>query len=173
MKLVLITGLKEADKKTIAKLVLQRVGPGFRHVDIDNLVDIKTDLKDSEKIKSYISTSYKAFEKDFVKALKKETRNVLMTGSLSLETVYGYYPILSKDFFKTFAPDVTIHLEIDTFMATKNPIEAAKLKNHQLINRHFVTLYTLLSGGFFRVVKIEKDNVMESIDYISNILKEL
>jgi adenylate kinase len=173
MKLVLITGLKEIDKKAIARLVLQRVGQNFKHIDIDSMVRIKTDLKDMDKIRSYISTSYKKIGKEIVKNLKNEANNIIITGSASLETIYGYYPLITKDFFKTFNPDLIILMEIDPSVLSKDEIEITRLKNQQIINRNYLILYSIVSGAFFRIVKIEKGNIMDSVEYISSILREI
>ena len=170
MKLVFVTGLAGIDRRTIIDLALQRAArkDKFKVIDLEvlnNVLDDVKGVKDLETARNILSNFYGEVERIMITGLKEQKENIILNGSFTLDTAYGYVMSVPEDFFRSFKPDNIVILEKETSEGDY------KTDEHQRINRHYGTLYSSMCGSFLKIIKFREKRMMDAVNQLSEVIK--
>jgi len=173
MKLVLITGSKEACKDGIVELALGRLKSRckFRSLDFEKL-SIKQG-RTLDDLKAFPAKLQERLEKELVSELKGKKNHMILNGRLTLSTPYGLFPALSNEFFSVFKPDAIVVLEPSPGDLVRNPKISLETLQHQEVERSYAAMYASISGSPLRVIIVEKNNIALAVSQLVKYLKTL
>ncbi len=172
MRLILVTGLADIDRKTIVDLALQRAGKKqeFKVVDFDNIGNLPEEMKgttDFKMARHVLSEFYKNIEKVMITDIKEQKSDMVVNGYLTLDTEYGYVRVIPDEFFHSFKPDNIVILEKDD---TRDKIDS-KTSEHQHINRYYGTVYSSICDSVLKIIKFRKKRMMDAVEELSDLIK--
>ena len=166
MKLILITGVDRPEKDFVDFNLERSRGllPKFENIVFEDFADWK--LKGQEMMDKLNARLEKAVISSF-----KNNKNVILHGRLTVSRTTGYSPLLNEQFFGKFSPDLILLFEHDTdirqdFLIRKrfgNRENMEKISQQQELNRNFASDYSAISGAQLRIIRIQQDNVKQTI----------
>lgn len=167
MKTIFIVGLDETERDVIVDLTLKgsrKELPPFTRAKLPHLKAVSS-LKEIEKKRSHFSEQFSS--------LMKGKKNVVVSGSLTAKTAFGFVPLFSN--LGTLTPDMILLLEKDTRDFFVHPeyglvkrkeemVSTARLQ--QELNRQLAA-----QGGCpIHILQLEKGNVKKTLKTIRKLL---
>ena len=174
MKLILITGVAPPDEDSFVNFNLERTRgllPGFQSIVFEDFIDSR--LRGQEMMENLNAK----LEKAVIKSFKKD-KNVILNGRLTVSGKGGYSPVLNEKFFEKFSPDLILVFEHDTGLKQDYLIRKRfgsrrgmeSLAEQQEMNRNFAADYSAISGAVVKIIRINQDNVKETIREMVTVL---
>mgnify|MGYP000356637450 CR=1 FL=1 len=186
MRFLLVTGVEESNRDEITGLALRGVKkslPNFRYLrfsDIMNIPEGTSCLSGDETIDDIHKIREKfrrRLKKMLVSEMKKGT-NVIVSTYLTLNTRYGYLPLLSCEFFSVFRPDMLVLMEVETdvkgsrvkriFGSREN---LGLIEEQQRINREYAVQCLSVSDSFLKILRVQPDNIKRTLREVSEIIR--
>jgi adenylate kinase len=170
MKLIFVCGLADIDKTSLIDLALQRAGAkaGFRLVDLDKIYEIPAAVEGAESVdaaRQMLARFYDGAEKTMIAKLKEHRGDIVVSGSLTFRTKYGYMRAIPDDFFRTFKPDSVVIIE----KANEKDDEISA--EHQRMNRYYGAIYSSVSGSALSIIKFNEKKMVDAVGELSEIIK--
>lgn len=170
VKFVFVTGIPESGKDDILELVLKgskRILPAFRYIEFDKLLNVKgLGRKGIEQMNKTRSKFYKELEGLVAEAMKRNC-NIILNGYFTLMTENGYIPVVSREFFDVFRPDLIVVMEAYPRM---HKIDY-EYSSQQDINRSYASHYSSISGAMLKTIKIQQGEVKKAIKELVDAVK--
>lgn len=166
MKSIMVSGVKETEKDSLIEICVKRSGLKIYLLSFKQLIpkkfkpfDIKT-LEEAEEFKRVLKKHIEIA----VCRYAKENKPLVVNGFFTVKTRLGSIPVLSESFFHLFKPSLFLILEIDPSEFPKDL--AKKIEEEQAINREQAELFSTCIGCPFKIIRVEKNNIKETLDKI-------
>ena len=174
MKIILVTGMPQVDRGVLIGIVMKRLNMPQKDLDFVDFDDMSETMKSIingkdltiKQISGMIDKMNDEFEKAVIKAMKKCDGVLIVNCSLTLNTEMGLFPVLSKEFFESFSPELIILVEGFPLEMTNKDSEMKALEKHQDINRTYAFSYSAFSHSAIdrlRAKKGKADDAARSI----------
>lgn len=172
-KKILVTGIEESGKDTILDLVLKgskKMLPKFRY------------LKFGKILKMAGTAEMKNLQNNLIEKIKRSIRkdyNTIINGDFTVKTSHGFLPLITKDFFMTVNPDVSILLEFETNLKDiylrheikHLDVDLESIREQQFINKHHAIACSHATGALLKIIRVEHGNVKKAIREVSETIK--
>ena len=153
MKIILVTGIPQVDRGVLIEIVMKRLNMPQKELDFVDFDDASAIMKNIisgkdltvKQITGMIDKMNDEFEKAVIKAMKKCNGVLVVNCSLTLNTDIGLFPVLTKEFFESFSPELIILVEGFPLELTNKDSEMKRLERHQNINRTYAFYYSAFS----------------------------
>ncbi|RLI98567.1 MAG: hypothetical protein DRO99_00430 [Candidatus Aenigmatarchaeota archaeon] len=159
-KIIFITGLEETGRDTIVEMTIggsKNSLMDFKHVSFEKLgiSGLKDELSDT--VRKARDGFYKNVEREVSDALRSGL-SVIVEGPITMKTENGYLPLVPKEFFEAFSPDV--------IMLFETPHERGNSRidwKQQHINRAYAAMYASLGGSLLKIIEVSKGEVKDAL----------
>jgi adenylate kinase len=170
-KFVFVTGIPESGKDELLELVLKgskRILPPFKCIKFEDILNFKQlggkkSIGEMEKVRARF---YQELEKQVGEAIKRNY-NIILSGCFTIMTENGYVPVVSKEFFDIFRPDVIVMVEAYPKVQRLDYEYASQ----QDINRGYASHYSSISGALLKTIKVQQGEIKETIKELMSIIK--
>lgn len=171
MKIILVTGIPEVDRSTMIEVAMKRLNipkEDLDHVDFDSISTVMHSIltgKDltMHQINEMIKQMNDAFEKSVIKKMKTCSGVLMVNCSLTLSTEHGIFPVLNREFFETFSPELILLAEKKPLDITKKENEMKRLEKHQDINEAYSFSYSAYSHAAVDRIMIRKGKLDDAV----------
>ena len=157
--IIFVTGMEETGMDTIIDMVLKgsrKKMSNPKHIRFKGVIPETSARGATDAAKKAAEKFRSTVEKDVSNSLKAGM-NVVVEGPLTLKTAMGYIPLVPRDFFESFSPDVIILFELP-------PNSPAGIDwKQQEINRAYASMYASLTGAALKVIEVGRDRVKDAI----------
>ena len=167
MKILMVTGLDIAERDSLTDIAVKRCRLEINYIKFSDLLSEKNfrNLKNTEDLNKLKTLLKKQMETTLTKYLK-ENKHIVVNGYFTIKTPYGIFPLLSESFFHIFKPNGIIILETDPENELIDQSTKKQIKEHQDINRDQAELFSTYVGCPFKIIKIDKNNIRETLNKI-------
>ncbi len=152
-RIVFVTGFIETGRDTIIDMVLKGSSKklvGLKHVRFEDMGVSGLKSAIPGNIRKSRDQFYSKVERAASDAMKSGM-SVVVEGPLTAKTENGYLPIVPRDFFDSFAPEIIILFE----MPDGKDVDSL----HQQINRAYAGTYASLAGCPLKIITVKKNGV--------------
>ena len=175
MKIILVTGIPEVDRGVLAEVALKRLNLPKKELDFLDFDDMSNTMKSIltgkdltiKQITVMIKQMNDEFEKAVVKAMKKCDGVLIVNCSLTLNTDLGLFPVLNKEFFESFSPELIVLVEGFPLEITNKQSKMKALERHQDINRSYAFFYSAYSHSAIDRLRAKKGKVDDAARIIT------
>jgi len=181
MKIILVTGIPQVDRGVLIEIVMKRLNMPQKDlvfVDFDDISDIMKSVTKGKdltikQISEMIDRMNDEFEKAVIKAMKKCDGVLVINCSLTLNTEVGLFPVLSKEFFESFSPELIILVEGFPPELTNKESEMKALERHQDINRTYAFSYSAFSHSVIDRLRAKKGRADDAARSITVLIRSV
>jgi len=187
MKLIFVAGIEDSGKDAILDMVLtgsKHRLPPFDYVRFDDVFFNKEKsisprfghraLAESMDFSGNAGQITKAREQICKKldSKLKEKSNVdkfiIVNGYFIINTLHGYVPVVSEQFFSSFKPGMIVLMEAEDsdksrHMLKRGPEYPESVRIQQEINRNYASLYTSATDAVLRIIKVRHGDIKSAI----------
>ncbi len=168
---ILITGVQNIVKESVAKLALERMGrkSKTRILSFSDFVSEKgTDelhmLKDAQK---------RLTDKIQMKLLDSSAQHTIINGYCTVRTGLGYVPVITRESMGIFNPDFIVHIETDPLAPSGKIKDTEGFREHQSVERAFAIILACESGAGIRIIKSGVEGARKGSEELFALLKKL
>jgi adenylate kinase len=166
--IVFAAGMRESGRDSIVDMVLRGSRNNLQKHSHVRLNDTKI-----RKIKGMISSDLERARDEFYHGIEGEVSsrlktgtNIIVDGPLTLKTEDGYLPLVPKEFFESFEPDVFVVFEV------KKERSAPDIDwTQQEVNRSYAEMYASLAGSPLKIIKVGKGEVKVALREFTKVME--
>lgn len=172
MKLILVTGIEQTDKNKLIGMAISTLNNGngykdFSHINFDGLDSVRTGFLRLADVKESYLSLYEELEKQLTSS-KRNAFNIVLDASFTINTSYGYVPLVTERFFSIFRPDVIVVLEARLEDYKDNPKVFYAVKEQQEINKMYCVKYAANFGIPIKIIRVNKSEVRSTVKEIQD-----
>ncbi len=175
MKIILVTGIPEVDKSVLIEVTMKRLNLPAKQLDYVDFDEMSTVMKSVltgkdltiRQISEMIKQMNADFEKAVIKAMKKCDGVLIVNCSLTMNTELGVFPVLKKEFFDTFSPELIILVESKPLDISNRESQMKLIDKHQDINQIYAFSYSAFSHAAVDRILLKKGNVDDAARHIT------
>ena len=177
MKLILVTGIEQTDKGKLLGMSISTLNNGqgykdFNYINFDGLRSVKNGFVRLKDVKNSYLSVYDDLE-NLLNDSKRNAFNLVLDASFTLNTSYGYVPLITERFFSIFKPDVILLLENKLEDFKDNPREFYSIKEAQEINKMFCVKFASEFGIPIKIIKVNLSEIKSTVREIQNYLTSI
>ena len=173
MKLILVTGIEQTDKNRLLGMSISTMNNGTWYKDFFNINLNAMRSVSNSFFAGDIKESYLSIYDDLEKVLttsKRNAFNIVLDAPLTINTQYGYVPILTERFFSIMKPDSILLLEnrLEDFKDSQR--ELLLVKEQQEINRSYCIKFSSEFSLPLKIIKVNKSELKQTVREIQEYL---
>jgi len=174
MKLILVGGLEQTNKNKLLGMAISTLNNGNGYKDF-NLINFNgaTSVRDSFLVNGNLKETYLSMYDDLQKTLtnsKRNAFNIVLDAALTVNTEYGYMPLLTENFFRIFKPNAMLLIENKLEDFKENPRDLLSVKEHQEINKSYAIKIASEFGIPVKIIKVNKTELKSTVKDIQDYL---
>ncbi len=177
MKLILATGIQQTDKNKLLGMAISTLNNGqgykdFNCINFDGLNSVRNGFIRLKDIKTSYLSVYDDLE-NLLNDSKRSAFNLVLDASFTLNTPYGYVPLITERFFSIFKPDVILVIENKLEDFKDNPREMYAIKEQQDMNRVFCAKFASQLSIPVKIIKVNRTEIRSTVKEIQAYLASI
>ncbi|NOX71851.1 MAG: hypothetical protein GXO64_04105 [Candidatus Micrarchaeota archaeon] len=181
MKMIIVSGIPQIDRSTMIEVTLKRLSlpkSDMDFIDLDENSQILRSILSSEDLTMYqIGEMTKQINSECEHAIIKKMKTcngvLIVNCSLTIHTKFGIFPVLKKDFFETFSPDLLLLVEKPPIDVSKKEKEIKLIEKHQKINEIYAFTYSALTHSVVDRIVIKGGKLDEAVRLFTASIKSI
>jgi len=181
MKIILVSGIPRTDRATMVEVALKRLNLSRKRldfVDFDEISSVMNAILSGKDLTIHqISEMTKQlndeFERTVIKSMKTCSGVLVANCSITLNTEFGIFPVLKRDFFETFSPELILLIEVLPLDVAKKTKEMKLVEKHQKINEIYAFSYSAMTHSAVDRIVIKKGKLDDAIRTFTVLLKSI
>ena len=158
MKLIMAVGTPESGVETLMDIVLTRIRTNFYNLKISEVVKTKNIdiIEPYSAVKKITDRLTERVEEEMLGVIRKREKDLILSGAISVRTLYGYIPILNKKVFEMFKPEMIMF-----FSTERDQIEGnvEEVMQHQAVDKAYAISLSLVANSFIRFIEVNKNKI--------------
>ncbi len=181
MKLIFLTGIPQIDRSVMAEIALKRINLPKYELDFADYESNSRFLKSliqgknltMHEISEMIKKIDDEFQKFVIKAMKECEGVLIVSCPLTVSKDFGIYPIISKETFDSFSPDLILLVERPAISITKNEKEIKRIEKHQEINEMYAFSYSAITNAPVNRIMIKGEKLDAAVRTLTMHIKSM
>lgn len=171
-RIVFVTGTRNSGKDAVIEYAMKnkRDFSGVEVLDMKEIM-LGTGIK-PDNIENARALRKATMEGLSQSLSKSEASRIIINGFFVLKTPFGYFPIISSDFFRKFEPDFFLIVEAERIPTGINTfiLEKGLLKE---MNRMYALHFSSASEAAIRTMKVDYHNLKDTFALATEIFKDM
>ena len=181
MKIILVTGTPEVDRSVLIDVAMKRLNEPkekLDFLDFDAVSEVMKSILEGKDLTMFqISEKIKEmngqFEKAVIKAMKTCGGVLIVNCSITMNTEYGIFPVLKRDFFETFSPELIMLVETKPLESVNKESEMKAMDKHRDINEVYAFSYSAFCHASVDRIIIKKGKLDDAARHITASIKSI
>jgi len=174
MKLILATGIQQTDKNKLLGMAISTLNNGqgykeFNLINFDGLNSVRNGFIRLKDVKDSYLSVYDDLE-NLVSNSRRSAFNLILDASFTVNTSYGYVPLITERFFSIFKPDAILVIENKLEDYKDNPRELYSIREQQDMNRMFCIKLASQFSIPVKIIKVNRTEIKSTVKEIQNYL---